>query len=166
MENLEHRVAESRTEQIQIVMPGYTNGNGRLFGGKLRFDRARSRAALCRARRDNAFDGKAGSDMTTVSIDNLQFKKAAYANDTVLLIGQITHVGVTSMEVRVEAFVERLDGSKELVNRAYFTLVALDSHERPTPVPRLVPETDEERAEWEAGTRRTELRLQRRIEQF
>ena len=35
MENLEHRVAESRTEQIQIVMPGYTNGNGRLFGGKL-----------------------------------------------------------------------------------------------------------------------------------
>lgn len=52
------------------------------------------------------------------------------------------------------------------MNRAYFTLVALDSHERPTPVPRLVPETDEERAEWEAGARRTELRLQRRIEQF
>ena len=155
MENLEHRVAESRTEQIQIVMPGYTNGNGRLFGGKL--VAWMDVVAAVTARRH------AHRDVTTVSIDNLQFKKAAYANDTVLLI---THVGVTSMEVRVEAFVERLDGSKELVNRAYFTLVALDSHERPTPVPRLVPETDEERAEWEAGARRTELRLQRRIEQF
>ena len=158
MENLEHRVAESRTAQIQIVMPGYTNGNGRLFGGKL--VAWMDVVAAVTARRH------AHRDVTTVSIDNLQFKKAAYANDTVLLIGQITHVGVTSMEVRVEAFVERLDGSKELVNRAYFTLVALDSHERPTPVPRLVPETDEERAEWEAGARRTELRLQRRIEQF
>lgn len=159
MENLsEHRVSESRTEQIQIVMPGYTNGNGRLFGGKL--VAWMDVVAAVTARRH------AHRDVTTVSIDNLQFKKAAYANDTVLLIGQLTHVGVTSMEVRVEAFVERLDGTKELVNRAYFTLVALDAHERPTPVPRLLPETEEERAEWEAGTRRTELRLQRRIEQF
>ena len=107
MENLEHRVAESRTEQIQIVMPGYTNGNGRLFGGKL--VAWMDVVAAVTARRH------AHRDVTTVSIDNLQFKKAAYANDTVLLIGQITHVGVTSMEVRVEAFVERLDGSKELV---------------------------------------------------
>ena len=33
-------------------------------------------------------------------------------------------------------------------------------------VPRLVPETDEERAEWEAGKRRSELRKQRKAEQF
>ena len=85
MENLEHRVAESRTEQIQIVMPGYTNGNGRLFGGKL--VAWMDVVAAVTARRH------AHRDVTTVSIDNLQFKKAAYANDTVLLIGQLTHVG-------------------------------------------------------------------------
>lgn len=159
MNNLpERRAAESRTEQIQIVMPGYTNGNGRLFGGKL--VAWMDVVAAVTARRH------AHRDVTTVSIDNLQFKKAAYVNDTIVLVGQLTHVGVTSMEVRVDAFAERMDGEKELVNRAYFTLVALDGHERPTPVPRLLPETEEERAEWEAGTRRTELRLQRRIEQF
>ena len=55
---------------------------------------------------------------------------------------------------------------KKLVNRAYLTLVALDDSEKPTPVPRLQLETEEERAEWEAGVKRAALRKQRRIEQF
>ena len=32
---MEKGVAESRTEQIQILMPEHINGAGRLFGGKL-----------------------------------------------------------------------------------------------------------------------------------
>lgn len=28
-------VGESRTEQVQIVLPGHSNGDGRLFGGRL-----------------------------------------------------------------------------------------------------------------------------------
>ena len=41
-------------------------------------------------------------NVTTVSIDNLHFKAAAHVNDTIVLFGQITYVGRTSMEVRVQ----------------------------------------------------------------
>jgi acyl-CoA hydrolase len=45
-------------------------------------------------------------------------------------------------------------------------LVALDEKEQPIEVPRLILETDEEKAEWEAAAKRRQLRKQRRIEQF
>ena len=82
------------------------------------------------------------------------------------LVGQITHIGHTSMEVRVDTFVEGLDGEKHLVNTAYLVLVALDDQGQPTPVPPLLLETEEERREWEAGIRRYNLRKQRRIEAY
>lgn len=151
-------VAESRTEQVQIIMFEQINGFHRLFGGKL-VEWIDVVAAVVARRHSNR-------NVTTVSIDNLHFKAAAHINSTVVLVGTITHVGRTSMEIRVDTFVEELDGSKKIVNRAYLTMVALDEEGRPTPVPRLILSTDEERAEWEAAERRTLLRKQRRIEQF
>jgi acyl-CoA hydrolase len=70
------------------------------------------------------------------------------------------------MEVRVDTFVEKLNGEKTLINRAYLVLVALDDNEKPVPVPKLILETGEEKEEWQAGVRRNELRKQRRIEKF
>ena len=43
------------------------------------------------------------------------FKAAAHIEDLVVLIGQVTYVGNTSMEVRVDTFVEQIDGVKNLV---------------------------------------------------
>ena len=83
-----------------------------------------------------------------------------------VLIGKVTYVGRTSMEVRVDTFVESLDGARRMINRAYLVLVALDENVRSTPVPPLLTETEEERAEWEAGKRRNALRRQRLAEQF
>ena len=107
-----------------------------------------------------------GHDVTTAAVDNLQFKAPAHVGDTMALVGQITHIGHTSMEVRVDTFVEGLDGEKHLVNTAYLVLVALDDQGQPTPVPPLLLETEEERREWEAGIRRYNLRKQRRIEAY
>lgn len=152
------RVCDSRTEQIQILMPEHINGYKRLFGGRL-VEWIDVVAAVV-ARRHS------GRNVTTASIDNLQFKGAAYVNSTVVLIGQLTYVGNTSMEVRVDTFVEELEGSRRLVNRAYLMMVALDTAERPVTVPRLLLESAEEQAEWVAGERRSALRRQRRIEQF
>ena len=157
MQKREKRVSESRTEQIQIVMPAHINGYGRLFGGQL-MQWIDVVAAVCARRHANR-------TITTVSVDNLHFKAAAHIEDLVVLIGQVTYVGNTSMEVRVDTFVEQIDGVKNLVNQAYFVMVALDENERPTTVPGLILETEEERAEWEAGQRRSNLRRQRRREQ-
>ena len=89
-----------------------------------------------------------------------------HIDSTLCLVGQLTHVGRTSMEVRVDSFVEDLHGARTLINRAYLVLVALDGEEHPVPVPRLILETDEERQEWEAGQRRHDLRVQRRRENY
>lgn len=152
------RVADSRAEQIQILMPEHINGYKRLFGGRL-VEWIDIVAGVV-ARRHS------GCNVTTAAIDNLQFEGAAHVNSTVVLLGRITFVGTTSMEVRVDTFVEHLNGTRTQVNRAYLVMVALDEQERPTAVPGLILETDEERAEWEAGQRRSALRKQRRRECF
>ncbi len=151
-------VRASRTEQIQILMPEHINGERRLFGGRL--VEWIDVVAAVTARRHS------GRNVTTAAIDNLQFHAPAYVNDTVVLVGQITYVGRTSMEVRVDTYVEALNGRQTKINRAYLVMVALDEDERPTEVPRLICETEEERAEWEAGARRNQLRRARAKEQY
>ena len=97
---------------------------------------------------------KAGaSDILIVSGSPLAFK----------INGRITHVGRTSMEVRVDTFVESLGGERRQVNRAYLVMVALDPKtHKPTPVPSLLLETEEDFAEWEAGNLRAKARKARR----
>lgn len=151
-------VSASRTEQVQIMLAAHINGYQRLFGGQL-MEWIDVVAAVVARRHCNR-------NVTTAAIDNLNFKAPAYMNDTIVLRGQVTYVGRTSMEIRVDTMVENLDGSQQLINRAYLVMVALDENEQPTEVPRLLLETDEERQEWEAGLKRSALRKQRKKEQF
>ena len=58
------------------------------------------------------------------------------------------------------------DGVRKPINRAYVTLVAMDENDRPTKVPGLILETEAERAEWEAGEKRRQMRKQREREGF
>ena len=138
-----------KTTAVQIVMPQHCNGYAkpRLFGGQIMawIDVVGAVAA-------RRYTGKA---VTTVCIDNLTFLKPAYLNDTIVQEAAVTWTGRTSLEVRVESMVERLDGSRELINRAYAVFVALDEEDRPCPVPPFVPETEEEKEIFrEAETRR------------
>ena len=104
----------------------------------------------------------AGRPVTTASVDELSFLHAANIDDTVVLAARVTYVGRTSMEVRVDTYVERLNGQRDPVNRAYLVMVALDENGEPTEVPGLVLETEEERAEWADGERRRLMRKERR----
>ena len=131
-----------KTTAVQIVMPQHCNGYAkpRLFGGQIMawIDVVGAVAA-------RRYSQKA---VTTVCIDHLIFLKPAYLNDTVVQEAFVTWTGRTSMEVRVDSMVERLDGSRELINRAYAVFVALDDDDRPSPVPAFVPETAEEISEY------------------
>lgn len=131
-----------KTTSVQIVMPQHCNGYAkpRLFGGQIMawIDVVGAVAA-------RRYSQKA---VTTVCIDHLTFLKPAYLNDTVVQEAFVTWTGRTSMEVRVDSMVERLDGSRELINRAYAVFVALDDDDRPSPVPAFVPETAEEISEY------------------
>lgn len=108
----------------------------------------------------------AGSIVTTACVDNLNFKAGAYLGDTVVLIGRMTYVGKTSMEVRVDTYAEDADGTRRMINRAYEVLVAIDQEDRKLEVPGLIVETESEKAEWIGGEKRYALRRQRRKEGF
>ena len=48
----------------------------------------------------------------------------------------------------------------------YFTMVALDEDDKPKQVPRLILETEAQRAEWKAAEKRREMRMRRKEEGF
>ena len=154
----ERTVGESRVETVHIVRPNHLNAAGRLFGGILMqwIDEVAGLVAKRHAR----------TNVTTASVDNLRFLKGAYQNDVLVLIGRITYVGTTSMEVRVDTYVEDEEGLRRPINRAYFSMVALDENDRPVKVPGLILETESEKAEWENGKRRREMRNIRKMEGF
>jgi len=139
------------TSQIQIVMPPHVNGTGRLFGGQLLawIDVT----AAVEARRH------ALSQVTTVAVDNLRFLGPAFLDETVRLDARVTWTGRTSLEVRVDSFVEALSGTERLINRAYLVFVALDKTGKPVQVPSFIPDTAEEKKEWVEAEKRREMRL-------
>ena len=100
--------------------------------------------------------------VTTASVDNLQFKEGTYEGELLVIIGYITYVGNSSMEVEVDTYTERMDGMRYLVNRAFFVMVALGEDNRPCQVPGLELCTEVERGRYEAGLLRREMHRKRR----
>ncbi|MCB7303277.1 acyl-CoA thioesterase [Bariatricus massiliensis] len=154
----ERKVADSLVETIHMVRPQHLNSAGRLFGGTLMqwIDEV---AGLVAKRHTHM-------NITTASVDNLNFLRSAFQKDVVVLIGKMTYVGRTSMEVRVDTYVESMDGVRKPINRAYVTLVALGEDGNPTEVPKLITETPGEKMEWEGALKRREMRDLRRKEGF
>ena len=147
------RVADSYTEQIQILTQSNLNGYNRLFGGQLLAWIDIVAAATAR-RHSNR-------NVTTVCVSELVFKAPAYANDTILLCGHIVYAGRTSMDICVKTYVENLGGTRHEINTAYVTMVAIGEDERPVPVPGLILETAEEKREWDAAQARRDARKTR-----
>nr|WP_296054570.1 hotdog domain-containing protein [uncultured Blautia sp.] len=139
-------------------MNKHINCYGRLFGGVL-MQWIDEMAGIV-ARRH------AGTIVTTACVDNLNFKAGAYLGDVVVLIGKLTYVGRTSMEVRIDTYVEESDGTRRMINRAYEVMVALDENDNKVDVPGLIVETESEKAEWEGGEKRYTLRKERRREGY
>ena len=104
------RVEDSRTENTYLIMNKHINSYGRLFGGVL-MQWIDEMAGIVAHRH-------AGTIVTTACVDNLNFKAGAYLGNTVVLIGKMTYVGRTSMEVRIDTYVEDSQGMRKMINRA------------------------------------------------
>lgn len=144
-----------KTTSVQIVLPQHCNGYAkpRLFGGQIMAWIDIVGAVAARRYTNSA--------VTTVCVDNLNFLNPAFLNDTVVQEAVVTWTGNTSLEVRVDTYVEKLDGARERVNRAYLVFVALDDCDRPKKVPPFTPETDAEKREYEAALERRRIRMNR-----
>ena len=147
--------AGSRVETSNVVLPGFTNVHGTIFGGILMqwIDIA---AAIAAARH-------AGSPVVTASMDRLHFLLPVHLGAVVIIQAQVNFVAHTSMEVGVRVFVEDLrTRARTQCTRAYVTMVAVDATGKPSPVPPLVLESDEDRRRHGDAEKRRAVRLEER----
>ena len=154
------KVSDSLTEVAKLLQYKDINGYDRLFGGRLMewIDEA---AGIAASRHCGGF-------ITTACVDTLQFKRAAHLNDLVVIIARVTYVGRTSMEVRVDSYVEDAKtGMRQLINHAYLTEVHVDAYGAPIPIEYGLELSNEtERMEWEGALKRSKIRKTRETEGF
>ena len=143
------RVEDSLTEQSHLLMPKCLNAAGYLFGGQL-LAWIDETAGIVAKRH-------AEMNVVTVAVDNMYFKAGAKVNDTIVLIGRVTHVGRSSMEVRIDTYCEALDGTRTMIT---------DENQTPVEVPGLIIEGVTQEIENEAAKKRAKLWKVRRQEGF
>lgn len=142
----------SRTVMNELVLPNDTNTLNNLMGGRLLHW-----MDICAA---IAAQKHANRIVVTASVDNVSFNRAIRLGNLVSLTAQVTRAFHTSMEVHLEVWCENIpQGIRHLCNKAYFTFVAVDDAGMPTPVPELLPETEEDQAHYAGALRRRQLRL-------
>ena len=143
---------DSRTILTDLVLPSETNPLNNLFGGELlaRMDRAASIAARRHSRRI----------VVTASVNHVAFNKAIPLGSVVTVEAVVSRAFKTSMEIFIDVWVEdRESGKKSKANEAIYTFVAVDETGIPVSVPALEPETDLEKARFDAALRRKQLSL-------
>jgi acyl-CoA hydrolase len=124
-----------------FVMPDMQNIRGDLFGGHLMalVDQAAAVAAIRHA----------GGPAVTASIDRVDFRERIPVGSLVTCEATVDYVGRSSMDITVEVYSERIStGERRHTHTAHVVFVAIDDQGKPTKVPRLIPETAEERARY------------------
>jgi len=150
------KVSESQVVMTELVLPTHTNALGSVFGGTVMswIDIA---AAICAQRHSRKI-------VVTAHIDEVTFVAPVYAGWVVNLKASVNQTGTTSMEVGVRVDAENPQtGEMFHTASAYLTFVALDSHRKPSKVPGLILESDEQKRRHEAAVQRRDRRLQKRL---
>ncbi|WP_343782775.1 acyl-CoA thioesterase [Alkalibacillus silvisoli] len=143
-------------KQTKLVLPPDTNHLDTIFGGKVLafIDEI---AALTAMKHSNAA-------VVTASIDSVDFLSSAKVGDALTLEAFVTRTGRSSMEVFVKVYADDLlQRKKELTTESFLTMVAVDQYGKPIPVPRVVPESEEEKRLYDTAPARKEHRKNRSL---
>lgn len=143
---------ESLAIQTKVVLPHETNTLGKLFGGALLawMDEIAAVSAHRHSKRV----------VVTASINNVSFGEPIDLGAIVTLEAKVSRAFTSSMEIIIDVFVEdRITGERRKCNEAIYTFVAVDQNGAPIHVPGLIPETELEKARFDAAMRRRELSL-------
>jgi uncharacterized protein (TIGR00369 family) len=148
------KVSDSRVEIAQVMYPEHANPAGNVHGGHILklVDQA---AAIAGARHTHC-------NVVTASVDRMDFISPVYIGNVVFAKASINFTGKTSMEIGVRIEAECLKtGTHTHVGSAYLTFIALDEEDKPTEIPSIITETDEEKRRYDEAKRRRALRLQK-----
>jgi acyl-CoA hydrolase len=145
----------SRIETAHLIMPGDANVHGSAFGGIVMqwIDLVAAMTAMRHAR----------LPVLTASVDQLNFTAPLRVGEMALLSARVNAAFTSSMEVEVEVVSEHpVTGARQRGCDAFLTMVALGPDMRPSRVPPLLCETEEEKERRAQAARRREARLMQR----
>ncbi len=141
-----------------IVLPGDTNTHNTLFGGLLM--KHIDETAAISARRH------CRGSVVTASNDGVHFHLPIQRDDIVTLQSYVCSVGTSSMEVFVKILTESCtrNDKKKIAAISFLTFVGLGDDGRPTEVPLVTPESEEEVRVFADKESRKQARLKKRNE--
>ncbi len=142
----------SHTTMAELMMPHMANVLGNVHGGVLlgMMDRVAAVSAIRHAQ----------LPCVTVSVDRVHFREPIHVGELVTMYASVNYAHRTSIEVGVRVEAENvLTGKRRHTNSCYLTYVAIDKAGRPVAVPPVLPETDEERARYQAAEARRAQRI-------
>ena len=123
-------MSSERVPILRVVPgPGDINANGHIFGGWVLSQMDIAAGIVASRRADGA--------VATVAIEKMEFITPIHLRDLISVYAEISKVGRTSMQVRIEVIAERDRGATKVkVTEGLFTFVALDEQHRPRAVDR------------------------------
>ncbi|KAB1194231.1 acyl-CoA thioesterase [Haloferax sp. MBLA0076] len=131
-------LAESQTEMTELLLPNDTNNLGRALGGAVLhwMDICGAIAAMRFCNRQ----------CVTASMDHVDFIGPIDLGEVAVMEAYVFNVGRTSIDVKVDVHAENpKTDERRKTTTSFLTFVALDDDGTPTPVPRLVCETEAEK---------------------
>lgn len=140
-------VSESRSHLVDLVFPNDTNQHQTIFGGKVMAyaDKMAAIAAMRHCRQP----------VVTAKTDSFTFHAPIKAGEAICVEASVICAHTSSMEVLVEVHSENLlTGEKKLTSKAYVTMIAIDKEGRPTKVPPVIPQTEEEKYHYNVAMER------------
>lgn len=149
------RVADSRVEMTELVMPQEINSLGSAFGGWVMslIDKAAAIAAMRHCR----------GPVTTASVDSIDFLAPMSLGHIVRLSAFLTQVFHSSLEVEVVVQSEDpRSGARVKTCSAFLTMVCLGPDGRPRPAPPLILAAGDEMIRAGEAEQRRRQRLARR----
>jgi len=145
----------SFTEMTELVLPQHANALGTIFGGVVM-----SWIDVCAAITAQRHTGRV---VVTALVDDLVFRTALEVGDIVRITGRVNGAFRTSVEIEVRVEREhRKTRSRELCVEALATFVALDDARKPTPVPPVLVENDDDARRQKHAAERRAARLEKK----
>ncbi len=101
-----------------------------------------------------------GNYAVTLSVDMVLFKHPIKIGSLVTFYASVNYTGRTSMEIGIKVISEDIkEKTRKHTNVCYFTMIAVDASGKPTPVPKLELETEDDKRRYNDAIRRKEARI-------
>ena len=148
-------ISASRVTLSQLMHLEHANLLGNVHGGWIMklVDEAGALACMRHAQKK----------VVTVAIDSMTFRQPIRIGDLIILNAEVAYTGRTSLEAEVQVLAENpITGERTHTNTAYLVYVALDDEGKPSSVPQLKAETEDEKLKMEKAKERQKRRLEQK----